>query len=84
MYRKGIEYRQLTILKLLFFHHHFLRRTAEYLVTSADTRPYLVILCFRVARCVEVGLEKGLSPLIVRDSTKLTREASRDPPNHTA
>ena len=44
---------------------YFLRRTAEYLVASADTRPNLVILRFRVARSVKVGLENKFSLLIV-------------------
>ena len=35
---------------------YFLRGTAEYLVTSADTRPNLVILRFGVTRSVKVGL----------------------------
>ena len=50
------EYRRLTVFEN-FFRHFYLRRTTEYLVASADTRPYLIILRFRVARSVKVGLE---------------------------
>ena len=33
-----------------------LRRAAEDLIAPADTRADLVVLRFRVARCVEIGL----------------------------
>ena len=57
---------------------------AEDLVPPADARANLVVLRFRVAEVVEIRLQRTVSAVCHIRMNSLTRDASIDPPNHTA